>query len=68
MNVRCGELPDEQIEAMYALMEFADVYCDTTLDLIGILTDDFTNPSLSPNLEITDEEYDRIFKLETAAK
>ena len=68
MNVRCRKLPDEQIEAMYALMEFVVVCDDTTLDLIRILSDDFTNPFLSPDLEITDEEYDRIFELETAAK
>ena len=64
VNVRGEKLSNEQIEAMYTLMEFAVVCDDTTLELIRILSDNFTKPFLSSDLEITDEEYDRIFELE----
>ena len=58
------KLSEEQIKAMYTLIEFAVVCEDTTLELIGILSDDYTKPFLSPDLEIRQEEYDKIFELE----
>ena len=54
----------DEIKAMHTLIEFAVVCDDTTLELVGIMSDDFTKPFLAPDVEITEEEYNRVLELE----